>query len=304
MNIAKMEDIRWVHRILLPDGRTTPGKWPMNLKEYGLDKINFKNKRVLDVGCLDGAYTFFAEKKGAKKVVSIDINEEQFGEQKYTDENWSQGYLFCHKKLKSKAKYVFPYSLYDLTKENFGEFDIILYLGVNYHLAHPILALEILNSVLEKNGTLVFESEVSESFTRFYHRNKTRHLHENSVDINFDFSYYAKALRQTFLKPDSFLHLILSKLRHILWIFLSFILYDKKEVYKSDHSNFWIMDNLTIERILDYTGFQIVRKIQIPMASRTTYIVKKTRNIDSTYGYVSQYTNYKKRVTNIKNFKG
>ena len=32
-----------------------------------LKDIDFKNKKVLDIGCRDGLYSFYAEKQGAKK---------------------------------------------------------------------------------------------------------------------------------------------------------------------------------------------------------------------------------------------
>ena len=35
-------------------------------------KINFKNKRVLDIGCRDGLFSFEAEKRGASEVIGID----------------------------------------------------------------------------------------------------------------------------------------------------------------------------------------------------------------------------------------
>ena len=161
INLPKYEEIRWIHQIKLPDGRVTPGKWPPLFKEYALMEVDFKGKRVLDVGCLDGQYSFYAERQGASEVVAIDINEEQFGKQLFSGQNWSFGFLYTHNQFNSKVKYVFPYSVYDLSPSSFGQFDVILFLGVIYHLAHPVLALERLNKVLKPGGVMVLEAEIS-----------------------------------------------------------------------------------------------------------------------------------------------
>src|SRR5437660_836643 len=126
--------LRWVQKITLPDGTTTEGEWQDKFDEWGMTEIDFKGKRVLDIGCLDGQYSFHAEKAGAAEVVSIDIieavkNKRSYPQAAYTNE----AYLAAYRAFKSKAKYVFPYSIYDLTPQAFGMFDIVLFLGVLYH---------------------------------------------------------------------------------------------------------------------------------------------------------------------------
>ena len=39
-----------------------------------IDRIDLKNKKVLDIGCRDGIFSFYAEKKGAKEIIAIDNN--------------------------------------------------------------------------------------------------------------------------------------------------------------------------------------------------------------------------------------
>ena len=172
IHLPRFEDIRWKHQITLPDGRVTPGHWCPLFKEFGLTELDFRGKRVLDIGCLDGQYTFYAESRGASEVISIDINEEQFGKQRFPSQDWSCGYLYAHRQLKSRAKYVFPYSVYDLDPSVFGKFDIVLFLGVIYHLVHPALALERINGVLVRGGTMVLEAEASVMNTMFCHKPK------------------------------------------------------------------------------------------------------------------------------------
>lgn len=162
-------EIIWNHAIDLINGKVTDGTVPMG--EHNFDFLDFKGKRVMDVGCSNGFHSFLAEERGASEVVSFDICDEQFGEQKQEGkpwEFWVRGYLYAHQERKSNCKYIFPYSVYQLNKDNFGEFDIVLCLGVLYHLVHPALALENINKVMKIGSILVVDCEVSPVMTSFY----------------------------------------------------------------------------------------------------------------------------------------
>lgn len=303
-----LHEINWIHDMTFPDGTKTGGKWKMNEKEYGLDRVSFKNKRVLDIGCLDGLYTFYAENKGASEVLAIDINEEQFGRQKYKENNWSSGFLYAHKKMKSRSKYVFPYSLYDMKKDSFGSFDIVLYLGVNYHILHPILALEKINEVMNKKGILIFESEMSNTFTKFYHERKYKSENSGKKEKVSNASmrileYYKKAAKLTMLEPKDIGKAFASKIQTVMWGFGKFLFDDKEAIYKRDISNFWIMDAKTMERMLDVSGFSIIHKITQPFGSRITYICKKSDDVHETYAAKSIYSDRKTFLTNVPKFK-
>ena len=45
------------------------------IENLGLNKINFKNKTVLDIGCSEGIFCHYAIKHGAKRVVGIDLRD-------------------------------------------------------------------------------------------------------------------------------------------------------------------------------------------------------------------------------------
>ncbi len=166
-----MEEINWFHNIIFPDGTSTLGQ---NKEQFIglLPSIDFKDKRVLDIGCRDGFYSFYSEKRGANEIISIDINDDQCRMNKLEGNvDFSAGYLYAHNKLKSKCKYIFPYSIYDIDKSKFGEFDLVLFLGVFYHLVHPALALERINEVMKINGMLYLETELSNNSTHFHSKN-------------------------------------------------------------------------------------------------------------------------------------
>lgn len=288
---SKKRKIKWTHKIELPSG-ITPGHWEPCHEHYGLTDINFKNKRVLDVGCLDGLYSFYAEKQGAKEVVAIDINDTkqgQFGKEFNIFQGQNTGFMYAHNALKSKVKYFFPYSVYDLDEKIIGKFDIVLFLGVIYHLAHPILALEKINQVTRKGGIVAIETEISNTFICFYHKFQFKHgktednpkIQKNLKSMSWKYfvSHSAKArLLKTFLS---------SKFQAILWKIVNRFFDKGGDSFKNDTTNFFIMDDKTIERIIDFTGFKIEKKIPNPLSNRMAYICRKMKKIDPVYGYNS-----------------
>ena len=309
INLPKYEDIRWIHQIRLPDGWVTPGKWPPLFEEYGLTEVDFKEKRVIDIGCLDGQYSFYAERQGASEVVAIDINEEQFGKQLFTGQNWSYGFLYAHKQFNSKVKYVFPYSVYDLSPSSFGQFDVVLFLGVIYHLVHPVLSLERINKVLKRGGVMVLEAEISNTNTMFCHKLQynthkfpvintdkiSPESHAKKARRLFNFPY--RLFRLLFLKLDDFRLRLSSISKRVITVIIPSI-YGSEEIYKEDTSNFWIMDRVVLERIIDFSGFKIEKAFS-RTGCRMSYICRKVSEFDSAYADHSKYSDYPNRITNF-----
>jgi len=122
----------WWHSIDLGDGYITPGAHKIEELRDNYARLNLPDdltgKRVLDIGCWDGFYSFEAERRGADEVVAIDCwRPEKFFE--------------AHRALNSRVKF-HEMSVYNISREKLGSFDIVLFLGVLYHLRHPLLALE------------------------------------------------------------------------------------------------------------------------------------------------------------------
>lgn len=119
------------HSLELPDGRVLDGLHSVeNLRRryarFGLPE-DLRGMRALDIGAWDGWFSFELERRGAE-VVAIDCVEiENFVESKRI--------------LGSKVDYRIM-EFYDLSPRTVGYFDIVLCLGVLYHLKHPLLALE------------------------------------------------------------------------------------------------------------------------------------------------------------------
>jgi SAM-dependent methyltransferase len=67
----------WYQTIELSNGLVTPGKFDTKRRIKFLECIDFNNQTVLDVGCNSGQFCLYAKKRGAQRVVGIDINHER-----------------------------------------------------------------------------------------------------------------------------------------------------------------------------------------------------------------------------------
>jgi tRNA (mo5U34)-methyltransferase len=160
--------LSWVHSIDLGQGLVTPGQWgkPSPLIMKAFDDMDFSGKKVLDVGCWDGLWSFEAEKRGAASVYATDDISQRSHKEQST-------FLLAHKALRSKVSYHPNISVYDI--ENIGpqDFDIVLFCGVYYHLRHPLLALAKLRRMMKRGGMILVEGDVlygpSEPYAKYFY---------------------------------------------------------------------------------------------------------------------------------------
>ncbi|MCC6589527.1 MAG: DUF1698 domain-containing protein [Bryobacterales bacterium] len=121
----------WYHSLALPDGSVIQGTQSLERLERRLAALpiplDLRGKRVLDIGAWDGWFSFAMERRGAE-VLAVDCVE-------------IENFRYAHRKLGSKVDYRIM-DIYDITPERVGRFDIVLCLGVIYHLKHPLLAIE------------------------------------------------------------------------------------------------------------------------------------------------------------------
>jgi tRNA (mo5U34)-methyltransferase len=122
----------WYHSFELPDGTLVDGFMTVEQQKrrYAQFPIpdDLRGKRVLDIGAWDGWFSFEAERHGAA-VTAIDCVE-------------LPSFLDIHGRLNSKVDYKIM-DFYELPAAGLGKFDIVFYLGVLYHVRHPLLSLEI-----------------------------------------------------------------------------------------------------------------------------------------------------------------
>jgi SAM-dependent methyltransferase len=137
------------HIIPLTPELSTPGVVFPNeeVSERALGCVDLVGKRVLDVGCRDGKFSFEAERRGASEVIGIDNDLS-----------------------KAATELLIPYfksgvqmhemNLLDLRPDTFGSFDVVLFFGVLYHLRYPFWALKLLRDVLVPGGLVLIETAV------------------------------------------------------------------------------------------------------------------------------------------------
>ena len=128
---AAMAAGSWWHSIDLGDGLVTRGVHTLeelrdNFAQFQLPS-DLSERTLLDIGCWDGFYSFEAERRGAR-VTAVDC--------------WRPENFFKARAALGSTAEFHELSVYDVSKERLGTFDVVLFLGVLYHLRHPLLALE------------------------------------------------------------------------------------------------------------------------------------------------------------------
>lgn len=140
----------WFHKIqILPDLKTPGWSDPQTdkLPFYGLPK-DLTGKRVLDIGCAEGFFSFEAEARGAREVIAIDSFPDSV-----------RRFNIVREARQSNAA-AFLMNVYDLEPDRLGTFDLVMFFGVFYHLKHPQLALEAISKVCV--GELLFQTYILE----------------------------------------------------------------------------------------------------------------------------------------------
>jgi tRNA (mo5U34)-methyltransferase len=135
----RVRQLRWFHSIDLGNGIVTPGEKPpgVHRKEYAaiFDPVDVRGRSVIDIGASNGAYSFEAKRRGAARVLATDH------------------FSWRHPELRGREAFDLARSILDidleigefdipsLTPERVGTFDVVLFMGVFYHLQDPIAAL-------------------------------------------------------------------------------------------------------------------------------------------------------------------
>lgn len=153
---ARVAALSWYHTIDLGQGVITPGADNTNerLPKVGLP-ADLTGRTVLDIGAWDGFWSFEAERRGADRVVATDYYS-------WHGAGWGTGqgkagFELARTALNSRVEDV-DIDVLDLSSQRIGTFDVVLFLGVLYHLPNPVLALERVSSVTR--GLLILETVV------------------------------------------------------------------------------------------------------------------------------------------------
>lgn len=105
---------------------------------------DLSGKSVLDIGCNAGFYSLEMKRRGAERVVAVDFDEDYLAQARFAAEVTGAEIEFHQ------------LSVYDVAK--LGEkFDLVIFMGVFYHLRHPLLALDLIHEHVAKD-LLLFQS--------------------------------------------------------------------------------------------------------------------------------------------------
>jgi tRNA (mo5U34)-methyltransferase len=149
--VADVESLGdWFHNIHLPSGLQTAPHHPLGdfptakwqrIKEC-ID-ADLTGWRVLDVGCNAGFYSFELASRGAD-VLAVDSDPRYLAQAEWVSR---------HLTLERPPRFV-ELSVYQLHQLE-GQFDLIWFMGVAYHLRHPLLALDIVRELTK--GHMMFQ---------------------------------------------------------------------------------------------------------------------------------------------------
>jgi tRNA (mo5U34)-methyltransferase len=151
---AEIAGVNWYHRIDLGGGIVTPGvdQTESRLRPLRIPE-DLSGKTVLDIGAWDGFFSFEAERRGANRVLATDSYSWGGG-------GWGtkDGFETARRILGSSVEEL-QIDVMDLSPDRVGTFDVVLFIGVLYHLRHPFLALERVASVTE--GLLILDTHTA-----------------------------------------------------------------------------------------------------------------------------------------------
>jgi len=149
----EVNNLRWFHQVDFGNGIISPGLGQLcNLKAQA--DIYFESgilgKTVLDIGCWDGFNSIEASRRGASRILATDHWV------------WANHPWATRDTIELARKYLAPnleimdIDVPDLMVDRVGQFDLVLFCGVFYHLRHPFLTLEAVAKLV--NEVLVLET--------------------------------------------------------------------------------------------------------------------------------------------------
>ena len=204
----------WFHNMSLAGVQTAPdhflGDYPTAKWQNFQDAIpkDLTGMTVLDIGCNGGFYSIEMKRRGAKRVLGVDHDEVYLEQARFAAQVLDLDIAFEQM------------SVYEIPKLR-ERFDLVLFMGVFYHLRHPLLALDLLRQYVT-NDWLVFQSMLRGSRTR--------------PQLDEDYPFWERAL---FDQPG------FPKMHFI------------ENSYSQDPTNWWIPNRSCAEAVLRSAGFKI-----------------------------------------------
>ena len=205
----------WFHNLNLDGVQTAPnhflGDYP-SVKWRNFASVipaDLSGRTVLDIGCNAGFYALEMKRRGADRVVGIDWDPRYLAQARLAAEVTG---------LKVELRQM---SVYDVAQLH-ERFDLVIFMGVLYHLRHPLLALDLLHEHVTRD-LLLFQSMQRGS--------------NESLAIQDDYPFSETAV---FDEPEfPRLHFVERK-------------------YAGDPTNWWVPNRACVEAMLRSAGYRIL----------------------------------------------
>ncbi len=208
----------WFHNMDVGGVRTAPDHFLFDYPNVKFQRFagalpDLAGKSVLDIGCNAGFYSMEMKRRGAARVLGVDWDERYLAQARFAAEVAELDIAFA--KL----------SVYDLGA--LGErFDLVIFMGVLYHLRHPLLALDLIREHVASD-LLLFQSMLRGS--------------QAVTPLADDYDIKKRAMFARAGYPR--MHFV-----------------EKK--YSGDPTNWWIPNRAGAEAMLRASGFTILDRIE------------------------------------------
>jgi tRNA (mo5U34)-methyltransferase len=205
----------WFHNLELAGVQTAPdhflGDYPRIKWQRFSASIpeDLSGKSVLDVGCNAGFYSIQMKRRGADRVVAIDTDEKYLAQARFAAKVSN---------VEIEFRNLSVYEVADLHEQ----FDLVLFMGVLYHLRHPLLALDLLHE------HVVADLLVAQSLLRGS---------KETMKVPPDFPFWEQEIFQNEAFPR---------------------MYFVEHKFAQDPTNWWIPNRACFEALLRSAGFTIL----------------------------------------------
>jgi tRNA (mo5U34)-methyltransferase len=211
----------WFHNLHLPDGtETAPGHYLGDFPSYKWERLaqylppSLDGWSALDIGCNAGYYSFELARRGAS-VTGIDMDPHYLKQARWAAREFGLQQSVEFRQLQ----------VYDLARET-AEYDLVLFMGVFYHLRYPLLGLDIVARLTQR--LLVFQT-----------------LTSPGMEVYTDTLDHA---------PDALRYIDEREaLRHPGWPTMSFI----EHRFAGDPTNWWVPNHAAVEAMLRSSGMEV-----------------------------------------------
>ncbi len=205
----------WFHNMDVGGVRTAPDHFLFDYPNVKFQRFagalpaDLTGKSVLDIGCNGGFYSMEMKRRGAARVLGVDSDERYLAQARFAAE---------------VAELDIEFALLDVYDVGaLGErFDLVIFMGVLYHLRHPLLALDLIREHVA-GDLLLFQSMLRGS------------KEVMAVEGDYDIKRTAPFARAGFPR----MHFI-------------------EKRYSNDPTNWWIPNRAGVEAMLRSAGFAIL----------------------------------------------